>query len=107
MHLRYAHAPPPRKGERASIWYRMRNHVLHLWNNWQRIICYRTSHYGEGLEVDATNNCTERTIGWAVKERYRMMRGYKRKQAIHNVTALTGWLLEQSVGYDMTPLFAA
>lgn len=107
MHLRYAHAPPPRKGERASIWYRMRNHVLHLWSNWQRIMCYRTSHYSQGREVDATNNCTERAIGWAVKERYRMMRGYKRKQPIHNVTALTGWLLEQSVGYDMTPLFAA
>jgi hypothetical protein len=42
-----------------------------------------------------------------VKERYRTMRGYKRKDSILNVTSLTGWLLEQPVGYDMSPLFAA
>jgi hypothetical protein len=34
MYPRYAHAPAPRKGERATIGYRMRHHILHLWNNW-------------------------------------------------------------------------
>jgi len=42
-----------------------------------------------------------------VKERYRTTRGYKRKRSILNVTALTGWLLQQPLGYDMSPLFAA
>jgi transposase-like protein len=107
MYLRYAHAPSPSKGEQASIWYRMRNHVLHLWNHWKRITCYRTSYYSHGLEVEATNNCTERAIGWGVKDRYRTMRGYKREQSIRNVTTLTAWLLEQPIGYDMSPLFAA
>jgi hypothetical protein len=35
MHLRYAAAPPPRDGERATIWYRMRRHISHLRRNWQ------------------------------------------------------------------------
>jgi hypothetical protein len=107
MYLRYAHAPAPKKGERATIWYRVRNHILHLWNNWDRLTCYLTLRHSEGLEVNATNNGSERAIGWAVKERYRTMRGYKRKNSILNVTSLTGWLLEQPVGYDMSPLFAA
>ncbi|KPL16507.1 MAG: hypothetical protein AMJ93_15710 [Anaerolineae bacterium SM23_84] len=85
----------------------MRNHVLHLWKNWQRIICYRTAGYAEQLEVEVTNNGSERTIGWAVKERYRMMRGYKRRQPILNVTALTAWLLEQKAGADISPLCTA
>jgi hypothetical protein len=34
MYPRYAHAPAPRKGERATIGYCMRHHILHLWNNW-------------------------------------------------------------------------
>jgi len=35
------------------------------------------------------------------------MRGYKREESILNVTALTGWLLEQPVRYDMSLLFTA
>ena len=107
VHLRYAHAPAPKKGERATIWYRMRNRILHLWNNWDRLTCYLTLQHSEGLEINATNNGSERAIGWAVKDRYRTMRGYKRQDSILNVTALSGWLLEQPVGYDMSPLFAA
>ena len=107
LYLRYAHAPAPKEGERATIWYRMRNHILHLWNNWSRFTCYMTLRHSEGLEINPTNNAAERAIGWAVKERYRTMRGYKRKRSILNVTALTGWLLQQPLGYDMSPLFAA
>ena len=107
LYMRYALAPAPKKGQRASIWYRMRNHILHLWENWKRLTCYRTLKHTEGLEVDATNNCSERVIGWAVKERYRTMRGYKRKRSILNVTGLTAWLLDQPPGYQMSPLFAS
>jgi hypothetical protein len=106
MYFHYAHAPAPKKGERATIWYRMRNRILHLWNNWERLTCYLTLRHGQGLEINATNNGSERAIGWTVKERYRTMRGYKRETSILNVTSLTGWLLEQPAGYDMSPLFA-
>ena len=37
MYLRYAHAPPPKKEERATLWYRMSNRILHLWNNRERL----------------------------------------------------------------------
>jgi len=107
MYLRYAHAPAPQKGERATLWYRMRNRVLHLWNNWQRLTCYLTLRHSQNLEINPTNNASERAIGWAVKERYRTMRGYKRKRSILNVTGLIAWLLDQPAGYDMSPLFAS
>ena len=107
LYMRYAAAPAPKKGRRASIWYRMRNHILHLWDNWRRLTCYRTVRYSEDLKVDETNNCSERAIGWNVKERYRTMRGYKRKRSILNVTGLTAWLRDQPTGYDMSPLFAS
>jgi transposase-like protein len=107
LYMRYAAAPAPKKGRRASIWYRMRNHILHLWDNWRRLTCYRTLKHTEDLEVDETNNCSEQAIGWNVKERYRTMRGYKRKRSILNVTGLTAWLRDQTPGYDMSPLFAS
>lgn len=107
MYQRYAHAPAPKKGQRASLWYRMRNRVLHLWDHWQRFTCYLSLRHSQGLEVDATNNCTERAIGWSVKERYRTMRGYKRHDSILNVAMLTAWLLEQPADTDLRPLFAS
>lgn len=107
MYLRYAHAPPPGKGEQATLWYRARNRFLDLWNNWARLSCYLRLKEKKGEELHATNNVTERAIGWAVKERYRTMRGYKRDESILNVTTLTAWLLEQPAGYDLTPLIEA
>jgi transposase-like protein len=107
LYFHYSAAPGPGKGERASIWYRMRNHVLHLWDNWKRLTCYRRLQHRDGLEIDATNNAAERAIGWAVKERYRTMRGYKCEESILNVTGLTAWLLDQPAGYDMSTLFAS
>jgi transposase-like protein len=95
LYMRYAAAPAPKKGKRASIWYRMRNQILHLWKNWKRLTCYRDLKHTQDLEVDETNNCSERAIGWAVKERYRTMRGYKRKESILNVAGLTAWLFDQ------------
>jgi hypothetical protein len=85
----------------------MRSHILHLWDNWKRFTCYRELQHREDLEIDATNNAAERAIGWAVKERYRTMRGHEREESILNVTGLTGWLLDQPAGYDMSALFAS
>jgi len=107
LYFHYSAAPRPGKGERASIWYRMRNHVLHLWDNWRRLTCYRNLKHGEGLEINPTNNAAEQAIGWAVKERYRTMRGYKREESVRNVTGLTAWLIDQPAGYDMSALFAS
>ena len=107
MYLRYAPAPSPQRGKRATLWYRMRNRILHLWDHWHRLTRYLTLKHHHGLELDGTNNSTERAIGWSVKERYRTMRGYKRISSILNVTALTAWLRDQSPGYDMSPIFAA
>jgi hypothetical protein len=39
IHLRYARAPAPRTGEQATVWYRMRDHVLRLRNNWEGLAC--------------------------------------------------------------------
>ena len=36
MYLRYARAPAPKKGDRATIWYRMRNHLLALRKEWSK-----------------------------------------------------------------------
>jgi transposase-like protein len=106
MYARYAKAPAPSKGKRATLWYRMRNRILHLWDNWQRLTCYRTLQYTKQLAVGETNNCTEQAIGWSVKERYRTMRGYKQNESILNVPSLTAWLRQQSPGYDMSQLIA-
>jgi transposase-like protein len=107
LYDRYCHAPAPRKGQRATIWYRMRNHILRLWNHWQRYTCYRQALGHEGLPVDETNNVTERNIGWNIKDRYRTMRGYKREESIINVALLTSWLREEPGGRDMSPLFTS
>jgi transposase-like protein len=107
LYDRYSHSPPPKKGRRASIWYRMRNHVLRLWNHWRRYTCYRTPRAEDRIKVPETNNTTERVIGWSIKERYRTMRGYKRPDSIRNVAMLTAWLREEPNGRDMSTLFAA
>ena len=97
-------APSPQKGKRATVWYRMRNHALRLWNHWQRYTCYRTA---PDLPIEETNNAVERTIGWSIKERSRTMRGYKRHDSIRNVVSLTTWLQEGTSERDMAPLFAS
>jgi transposase-like protein len=107
MYLRYHDAAPPKQGRRADLWYRLRNHILRLWEHWNRLTCFLTLKHDKGLHIDETNNPTERAIGWSVKERYRTMRGYKRILSILNVTALTAWLLDQPPGYDMRSLFVS
>ena len=91
----------------SSSLYRMRNHVLHLWDHWRRYTCCRAFLHNDTVQVEATNSHTERVIGWKVKDRYRTMHGYKRKDSILNVTMLTGWLHEKSIGGDMSRLYAS
>jgi transposase-like protein len=107
LYQRYCAAPAPREGEKATMWYRMRLLVLHLWNNWSRLTLYQRWQGPDGERFDGTNNSCERAIGWGVKERYRSMRGYKRQESVLNVSTLLGWLGEQPAGYDLNQLVAA
>ena len=104
LHLRYRRAPPPKRGERASAYYRMRMLTLHLWENWAR---YRLFKSWEGeVSLDGTNNMSERAIGRSGKVRYRLMRGYKRRASILNVVGLMGWLDSQRPWCDLSQLVA-
>jgi transposase-like protein len=89
LYERYAAAPAPKPGRTASIAYRMRNLFLDRWNLWPRLTFYRTWKDRNGKPIlDGTNNADERAIGWWVKERYRSMRGYKRKRSALNLSRL-------------------
>lgn len=107
LYERYCAAPAPREGETATMWYRTRLLALHLWDNWAGLTLYLRWHGADGERIDGTNNACERAIGWAVKERYRSMRGYKRQQSVLNVSSLLGWLGDQPASYDLAQLVTA
>lgn len=98
---RYQCAPPPQAGHKASMWYRMRMLSLDWSENWSRLTRFQSWRGPASETLDGTNNVTERIIGQYIKERYRSMRGYKRKQSILNVSGLIGWLGMQPAGYDL------
>jgi transposase-like protein len=91
MHHRYTDAAPPTRGEKATVAYRLRLMYLDRWNLWRPLTRYRTWQGPQGETVDGTNNGCERAIGWWVKERYRTMRGYKRRKSAVNVSRLLAW----------------
>lgn len=88
IHRRYLDAAAPRKGETASLAYRLRLFSLDRWQLWGRLTRYRTWAGPDGERLDGTNNACERAIGWWVKERYRSMRGYKRPASVLHVSRL-------------------
>ena len=100
MYHRYMAAPVPRKGQRHTVWYRMRMRVTRLWENWTRLTLDQRRE-----DLDGTNNSSERLIGWWIKERYRTMRGYKRTESIRNVVTLTARMGVRSGRYDMSELY--
>ena len=91
MHQRYIEAAPPSAGEKATAAYRLRLLLLDRWGLWRRLTRYRVWQGPQGESVDGTNNGCERAIGWWVKERYRTMRGYKRRKSAVNVSRLLAW----------------
>lgn len=101
MYYRYMAAPVPKKGERHTVWYRMRMRVTRLWENWDRLTLDQRRD-----DLDGTNNSSERLIGWWIKERYRTMRGYKRTESIRNVATLTARMGVRSGHYHMSELYA-
>jgi hypothetical protein len=55
-------------------------------------------------QLGGTNNVSGQIIGQRVKERYRTMRGYKRKASILKVSSLIGWTGMQPAAYDLGAL---
>lgn len=108
LYQRYREAKPPSKGQPASTAYRFRNLLLDRWNLWPRLTFYREWKDNSGRPIlDGTNNATERSIGWWVKERYRTMRGYKRDQSVLNVSRLIAYAGSRlETGLNLTPLIA-
>ncbi len=100
LYHRYKVVPPPPGGERHSVWYRIRMLVTRLWARWRKFTLDQRRD-----DLDGTNNACERLIGWWIKERYRMMRGYKRKESIKNVVTLTARMGVRSGHYDMSELY--
>jgi hypothetical protein len=95
---RYQRAAPPRPGEKWSLAYRLRRLFVDRWELWRRLTRYRRWVGPAGETLDGTNNGSERAIGWWVKERYRMMRGYKVPENAVNVSRLVAWAGNQLAG---------
>ena len=93
MHQRYLKATPPRKGERASLAYRLRRLFGDRSKLWSRLTGYRkwNESHQDHERLDGTNNACERAIGWWIKERYRTMRGYKVPDNALCVSRLIAW----------------
>lgn len=110
IHQRYAQAASPGKLKQAkeTLAYRMRLFSLDRWKLWRRLTLYRGWRGPHGERMDGTNNATERSIGWRVKERYRSMRGYKRRESVLNVSRLIAWAgnLLQAGGADLAAVIA-
>lgn len=107
LHRRYQAAPPPAPGEKASIWYRFRMALLRWWNNWDRLTLDKRWNCNHDSQLDGTNNATERAIGWWIKERYRTMRTYKRRQSVRNLSRLIPYLAGRPDQPELARLLAA
>ena len=94
--------------DKMSLAYRLRLFSLDRWNLWRRLTLYRGWQRPNGERMDGTNNASERSIGWRVKERYRTMRGYKRKDSVLNVSRLIAWAgnLLDCYGADLAEVVA-
>jgi hypothetical protein len=95
--------PPERKGGKASCAYRMRMLTLELWEKWRKLRLHRAR---PELELDGTNNASERSIGKS-KVRYKTMRGHKSTEGMSNVIALTQWLYSGEDEHDLNKEMAA
>lgn len=104
---RYRYAPAPAPGARATMWYRFRLALQRWWSNWSSLTLDQRWRGADGATLDGTNNATERAIGWWVKERYRTMRTYKRKESVLNVCNLICHVGSHSGDASLAELFSA
>jgi hypothetical protein len=98
---RYQTAPPLQPRHKASMWYRMRMPTLDWSENWSRLTRFQSWRGAQSQKLGGTNNRTEQIIGQYLKERYRSMRGYKRKASFKQVSSLIGWIGMQPAAYDL------
>jgi transposase-like protein len=98
LHLQYSFAQPPKKGEKADIFYRMRMLTLRLWQRADELDLYKK------VGGDGTNNTTERLIGLCGKIRYKQMRGFKSKESLNRFLKLNAYLQEQNKEIDLAHL---
>lgn len=105
LHREYLWAQNPRKeqAKKACGGYRMRMLTLELWNKWRKIRLYLRR---PELDLDGTNNASERSIGRS-KVRYKTMRGYKSMEGMRNGIALTQWLYSGEDEHDLLEKMAA
>lgn len=107
LHRRYLNAPPPGKGEQATVAYRMRLLTLELWEHWSKLRLYLRQ---PELHLDGTNNGTvprgHPAIGKS-KVRYKTMRGHKSLNGLCNGIALTQWLYNGKDAHDLAVAMAA
>ena len=111
LHREYLWASPPtRKGQqtkeadaKAPAAYRMRMLTLEIWNKWEKLRLYRAR---PELDMDGTNNASERSIGKS-KVRYKTMRGYKSPEGMINGIALTQWLYSGEDEHELSKQMAA
>lgn len=109
---RYQAAPPPAKGQKASLWYRLRLAILRWSNQWQRLtfdLQWNRRHANTPAipRLDGTNNVAERAIGCWIKERYRTMRTFKRTASVRNLAQLIPFLAATSNQPTLAALLAA
>lgn len=107
MFERYRDAPAPGPGQRATMWYRFRLALQRWWSNWSSLTLDQHWRGPGGVTLDGTNNATERAIGWWVKERYRTMRTYKRRESVLNISNLICYLGSHSGDVSLATLLSA
>jgi len=86
IHPHYKNASPPKRREKADLFYQMRLPALRLWQRNHDILWFKD--YG----IDGTNNTTERLIGLNGKIRYRSMRGFKSTSSLNNFLQIMAYL---------------
>jgi hypothetical protein len=103
IHRTYLWAEAPQQGKKASSGYRMRMLTLELWEKWRKLRLFLRR---PELQLDGTDNCSERTIGRS-KVRYKTMRGYKSSEGMSNGIELTQWLYSGAPTHDLAAAVAA
>jgi hypothetical protein len=98
---RYQLAPPPPQDHRAGMWYHMRLLTLDWSEHWSRLAFYQKWRGPREAKLDGTNNVTEQIIGQCVKERYRTMRSYKRRDSVRNLGSSISWVRMKGADYDL------
>jgi transposase-like protein len=104
----YQGAPGPKKGRKASLWYRMRLLLLDLVEDWPRLTLTDRRRDKDGRRlVPPTNNVTEQAIGSNLKERYRSMRGFKSVWSVKRIGTLMASLRDAHDEGALTALLSA